>query len=54
MTPGDVARSYLGAFVSGDPDRVAAWVTDDFVNEHTAAGLLAEVGRVLDSRTRER
>jgi ketosteroid isomerase-like protein len=32
-----VARSYLDSFASGDPDRVAAWVTDDFVNEHTAA-----------------
>ena len=37
MTPGEVARGYLGAFASGDPEVVAAWVTDDFVNEHTAA-----------------
>jgi ketosteroid isomerase-like protein len=33
----EVARSYLGAFATGDPDAVAAWVTEDFVNEHTAA-----------------
>ncbi len=37
MTPGEVARGYLAAFASGDPETVAAWVTDDFVNEHTAA-----------------
>jgi len=37
VTPGEVARGYLGAFASGDPETVAAWVTDDFVNEHTAA-----------------
>jgi steroid delta-isomerase-like uncharacterized protein len=32
-----VARSYLDSFASADPDTVAAHVTDDFVNEHTAA-----------------
>lgn len=37
MTPGEVARGYLAAFASGEPETVAAWVTDDFVNEHTAA-----------------
>lgn len=37
MTAGDVARAYLDAFATGDPDAVAALVTDDFVNEHTAA-----------------
>ena len=30
----DVARSYLAALGSDDPDAVAAHVTDDFVNEH--------------------
>ena len=37
MSPADVARAYLESFASGDPEAVAAWVTDDFVNEHTAA-----------------
>lgn len=37
MTPAEVARAYLGAFASANPEAVAAWVTDDFVNEHTAA-----------------
>jgi steroid delta-isomerase-like uncharacterized protein len=32
-----VARSYVESFASADPDTVAAHVTDDFVNEHTAA-----------------
>ncbi len=34
---GDVARAYLGSFASADPDAIVAHVTDDFVNEHTAA-----------------
>ncbi|MEO8692617.1 MAG: nuclear transport factor 2 family protein [Acidimicrobiales bacterium] len=37
MDPANVARSYLDAFATGDADAVAAHVTDDFVNEHTAA-----------------
>lgn len=37
MTPSEVAAGYLGAFAVGDADAIAAWVTDDFVNEHTAA-----------------
>ena len=37
MTTASVARSYLESFAGGDPDSVAAHVTDDFVNEHTAA-----------------
>jgi predicted ester cyclase len=32
-----VARSYLESFATADPDAVAAHVTDDFINEHTAA-----------------
>ena len=32
-----VALSYITSFADGDPDAVAAHVTDDFVNEHTAA-----------------
>ncbi len=37
MTPAELCRSYLGSFATGDPERIAAHVTDDFVNEHTAA-----------------
>jgi predicted ester cyclase len=37
LRPADVARGYLGSFASGDPDAVARWVTEEFVNEHTAA-----------------
>jgi steroid delta-isomerase-like uncharacterized protein len=35
----EIARAYLAAFETGDPDVVAACVTADFVNEH-----LAELG----------
>ena len=37
MSTAAVARSYLESFASADPDVVAALVTQDFVNEHTAA-----------------
>jgi predicted ester cyclase len=42
MSPGaqpaaDVCRGYLEAFSTGEPEAVASFVTDDFVNEHTAA-----------------
>ena len=37
MTPSEVCTSYLASFATGDPERVVAHVTDDFVNEHTAA-----------------
>ena len=37
MSPADLCRSYVESFAGGDPDAVAAHVTDDFVNEHTAA-----------------
>lgn len=36
-SPAAAALAYLDAFESDDPDRIAAQVTDDFVNEHTAA-----------------
>lgn len=36
-TPAEVAAAYLRSFATGDPDEVARHVTDDFVNEHTAA-----------------
>ncbi|MEO5840219.1 MAG: nuclear transport factor 2 family protein [Acidimicrobiales bacterium] len=37
MDPTVVARAYLDSFATGDPEAVAAHVTEDFVNEHTAA-----------------
>lgn len=36
-SPSDVCRAYLAAFGTGNPDSVTSLVTDDFVNEHTAA-----------------
>ena len=36
-SPIAVCVGYLEAFATGDPDAVASFVTDDFVNEHTAA-----------------
>jgi ribokinase len=44
-TPGDVAAAYLDAFATADPDRVAAMVTDDFVNEHASALGSASAGK---------
>jgi steroid delta-isomerase-like uncharacterized protein len=41
----EVARSYLAAFATGDPDLVAAHVSDDFVNDHTSALGSGCVGR---------
>jgi ketosteroid isomerase-like protein len=35
--PATVCVAYLQSFSTGDADAVAAFVTDDFVNEHTAA-----------------
>lgn len=49
-TPADVCRSYLAAFATGDADRVVAHVTDDFVNEHTAALGSGCVGRAEYAR----
>jgi ketosteroid isomerase-like protein len=45
VTAAAVARSYVESFASGDPDVIAAHVTDDFVNEHTAALGSGCVGR---------
>lgn len=36
-TPAEVAVGYLSAFATGDPDAIAAWVTDDFENRHASA-----------------
>ena len=43
--PVAVVRSYLASFDGRDPDAIAAHVTDDFVNEHTAALGTGCVGR---------
>ena len=45
MTPVEVCLGYLAAFATGDPEAVAAFVTDDFVNEHLAALGSGCVGR---------
>jgi len=37
VTPVERCLAYLAAFSTGDPEAVAANVSDDFVNEHTAA-----------------
>jgi steroid delta-isomerase-like uncharacterized protein len=37
LSPADICRGYLEAFSSGRPEAVSAFVTDDFINEHTAA-----------------
>ena len=36
-TPADICRRYLESFATGDPDVVARFVSNDFVNEHTSA-----------------
>jgi steroid delta-isomerase-like uncharacterized protein len=37
LSSAEICLSYLEAFSTGDPDAVAAFVSDDFINEHTAA-----------------
>ncbi|HEY4610645.1 MAG TPA: nuclear transport factor 2 family protein [Ilumatobacteraceae bacterium] len=36
-TPTQICVGYLESFATGDADAVTSFVTDDFVNEHTAA-----------------
>jgi predicted ester cyclase len=36
-SPTEICVGYLDAFSTGEPEAVAAFVTDDFINEHTAA-----------------
>ena len=36
-SPADICRRYLESFATGDPDVVASFVSDDFINEHTSA-----------------
>jgi ribokinase len=44
-SPAETAVRYLGALGTGDPERVVALVTDDFVNEHASALGAGCVGR---------
>lgn len=44
-SPADVVRSYLASFDDRNPDEIAAHVSDDFVNDHTAALGSGCVGR---------
>jgi ketosteroid isomerase-like protein len=37
VTPAEICIAYLAAFETGDAHDIVAFVTDDFVNEHTAA-----------------
>ena len=34
--PATTVRSYIGALNRGDPDDIASYVSDEFINEHTA------------------
>lgn len=36
-SPAETAASYLASFATGEPEQVAANVTDDFVNDHASA-----------------
>lgn len=40
-----VVTGYLAAFATGDPDRIASFVSDDFINEHSSALGSSLVGR---------
>lgn len=42
---GEIVRTYLSSFATGDPDAVAACVTADFVNEHLSELGTGSVGR---------
>jgi predicted ester cyclase len=37
LSPAELCSSYLASFATADPERIAAHVTEGFVNEHTAA-----------------
>ncbi len=45
MSPSETCVGYLAAFATGRADDVVAFVTEDFVNEHTAALGSGCVGR---------
>jgi hypothetical protein len=44
------ARAYLASFAEGDPDAIAALVTDGFVNDHASALGTGCVGRAEYAR----
>jgi predicted ester cyclase len=44
--PRSIAHAYLVALSGGDPDTIAALVTDDFENEHTSALGSSSYGRL--------
>lgn len=46
-SPAEVALGYIAAFSSGDPDSVAAWVTEDFTNNQMGVLGSRFVGRAL-------
>ena len=48
-TDGEIVTANLASFATGDPDAVAACVTDDFVNEH-----LSELGSGCEGRVEYR
>jgi ketosteroid isomerase-like protein len=50
MSPSELCVAYLEAFGTGSAERVVAFVSDDFVNEHTAALGSGCVGRDEYSR----
>jgi ketosteroid isomerase-like protein len=50
VTPSEVCTSYLAAFATADPDLVVSHVTDDFVNEHTAADGTSSAGKAEYAR----
>lgn len=41
----NVVTGYLAAFATGDPDRIASYVSEDFINEHSSALGTGLVGR---------
>jgi predicted ester cyclase len=45
VNPSEVCLRYLAAFATGRADEVTAWVTEQFINEHTAALGSGCVGR---------
>ena len=45
--PAEVALGYIAAFSSGDPDTVAAWVTEDFANNQMGVLGSRFIGRAL-------
>lgn len=46
-SPAEIALGYVEAFASGDPDTVAAWVTEDFANNQMGVLGSRFVGRAL-------